>query len=229
MLREDHTDYRDIWDDSTVTDDGATLKELSATFRFSKVKAVVLTKHEWKLTRTVPAKEEWNIVGEAEESAELVEKKSLAKDADEGDQSDIKSPLGQPSPRQTKGAELPDPRRKPVADATVERGTKRTVPFHLDYNSPRYRRKAICVHCWEGRTLCDFNGQCATCRNDKVKCVRRSCDDGLSCRNRRCPCLHPGQWDESDASFVVEPGRMPTRRQHRPLPLPPGDFYRPGE
>lgn len=89
------------------------------------------------------------------------------------------------------------------------------------------RRKSICVRCWETSGLCDFYGQCRSCKINKVKCVRKLCEV-TDCKNPKCPCLHPGQWDETDPDLVVERGALPSRRQSCPRRRPPGDSYRPG-
>ena len=71
-----------------------------------------------------------------------------------------------------------------------------------------WRRKPVCEHCWATRSWCDFYGQCGSCRIAKVRCVRKLCGLGLSCRNPRCPGMHPGQWDEDDEDWVVEAGAL---------------------
>ena len=88
-----------------------------------------------------------------------------------------------------------DPRRDSLQDSIFGRHarSKRKRPRNLGHNLEGYPRKAVCLHCWLTGTLCDFEGQCAPCRKTKVKCIRKLCELGLSCRNPRCPCLHPGQ------------------------------------
>lgn len=121
-----------------------------------------------------------------------------------------------------------DPRRdslEPSIFGRYARKNKRSLPADID--SPDYRRKSICVHCWLTRGFFDFYGQCGTCRIDNIKCVRKLCDAGLSCRNPRCPCLHPGEWDEKDPDFVVETGPLPVKGEsssHRVGSS--GDHYR---
>jgi hypothetical protein len=67
-------------------------------------------------------------------------------------------------------------------------------------------RKSICVHCFHTSSYCDFNGRCMTCKGLNVKCVRIHCKHGLSCRARKCPCVHPGQYDLRDTTWNVEHG-----------------------
>ena len=63
------------------------------------------------------------------------------------------------------------------------------------------RRKAVCVNCLIQNRWCDGTSQCSSCRHNNVQCIHRLCPQGLSCRNPKCPGLHPGQWDETDPQW----------------------------
>ena len=80
-------------------------------------------------------------------------------------------------------------------------------------SSGRLRRKAVCVHCWETSSLCDRSPRCRTCRRENMRCVRKLCEEGERCGNVRCPCLHPGEWNEGNDEFEVERGELPRRRR----------------
>lgn len=122
------------------------------------------------------------------------------------------------------GSEVPPPAKKRRLDprdivqtspnnAIIAAATTRPERPH-SRTPRRYRgppRKAVCTHCWTTRQLCGFSPRCKTCVVDNEKCVRKLCEDGEWCLNSRCPCLHPGEWDEREEGFVVERGRMPRR------------------
>ena len=80
-----------------------------------------------------------------------------------------------------------------------------------DTEDGRRRRKPVCEHCWATSSWCDFYSQCESCRMAGVRCVRKLCELGLSCRSPRCPGMHPGQWDENDEDWIVEPGVLSRR------------------
>lgn len=125
-----------------------------------------------------------------------------------------------------------DPRRDSLEHTIFgryARDAKRRLPddFLISKYGDDYRRKSVCVHCWLTSGYCDSYARCGRCQIDKVKCVRKLCNLGLSCRNPRCPCLHPGQWDEKDTEWNVEEGPLPMKMRHS-LPNALGDHYRPG-
>ena len=137
------------------------------------------------------------------------------------------------SPRRSNCFDPSDPRRDSLEDSIFgkyAKGKKRPLPKDPSCEEG-FRRKSVCVHCWETSGICHAYGQCGTYRIAKVKCVRKLCSSGLSCRNPRCPCLHPGEWNEKDPEFTVEKGPLPKRnRGERPeTEKPLGDYYRPDE
>ncbi|KAK5702798.1 hypothetical protein LTR97_003744 [Elasticomyces elasticus] len=187
-------------------------------WRSSKMRLVDLRKIEWKLTALPQPDRPYPGKDGPEEAAPAVPTTSPS----EQTTSDVRTEW------ETREDEMrrlnPNPRRyfdpaDPCRDslrnsifgvyATGRKDSLKRGPPHL--SDPDYRRKAICVHCWTTSGFCDFYGQCGTCRVDKVRCVRKLCGSGLACRNPRCPCLHPGQWDERDEDFVVERGPLPPK------------------
>jgi hypothetical protein len=100
-----------------------------------------------------------------------------------------------------------------------------------------WRRKCICVHCWETSSYCHahVSGTCLGCRDAGVECVRVRCGKGLACRAKKCPELHPGQVAELGKEGRMKDGRMKTsddrarrrfyspRRDIRPIPVD-GEF-----
>ena len=100
---------------------------------------------------------------------------------------------------------------------TYARGEKRRLPETFETNDAFPVRKPVCTNCWATDRHCDKDrGQCWTCCSDNVTCVRKLCDRGLECRNPRCPCLHPGQWDKKSPEWVVEGGQMPWKPRGDP-------------
>ncbi len=89
-------------------------------------------------------------------------------------------------------------------------------------------RRTVCVRCYDDVARCDGNAQCARCLNTGLHRVHKLCERGASCFKSRCPCLHPGEYDERDREWVVEPGPM-AKRQDPVVRRREGDFYRPGQ
>ncbi|EME48031.1 hypothetical protein DOTSEDRAFT_69833 [Dothistroma septosporum NZE10] len=116
--------------------------------------------------------------------------------------------------------DLSDPRRDTLPHISLHNLERRlTDPRRPDHPNVEnwIERKPICVHCWETSGFCDFSAQCGTCKVDDVDCIRRLCSAGLYCTNTRCPCLHPGEWDENDKSWHVESGRLPPKKSKQIL------------
>lgn len=81
-------------------------------------------------------------------------------------------------------------------------------PSEPDALEDGFIRKSVCTRCYDSSTLCDFNGRCNPCRDAGMKCVRIHCKQGLACRARKCPCVHPGQYDLMDTTWNVEHGQL---------------------
>lgn len=96
-----------------------------------------------------------------------------------------------------------DPRERYVDGASTKK--RRRSGDALDED---LIRKSVCKHCFHARQLCDFNGRCFPCREANIKCVRIHCKLGLSCRSKRCPCVHPGQYDLTDTTWNVDHGNL---------------------
>ena len=118
-----------------------------------------------------------------------------------------------------------DPRRDDLNRSFRKQYSKKR--HNEDPDGASFRRKSVCINCWRSRELCDFQPQCLPCKRLGLRCKRHLCSLGLGCRNPRCPCLHPGEWDESDPAWNVEEGNMPFgQKGTRPKR---GDMYRPGD
>jgi len=122
-----------------------------------------------------------------------------------------------------------DPRRDSLDDNIFARHKRpKQEPTELHRT---IRRKPVCVSCWKGtfnssstsisktsltlpltteNGICDFDSQCKRCRFQGIPCVHKLCSDN-KCVSERCPCLHVGEWDEKDKSWILEPGRMPPK------------------
>lgn len=183
--------------------------------RPSSIKPVVLDSRAWVLS-AVPEEERTKWM-------ELIEEDTEDTEQDGGD--GAANPVGEAYP------EPPTPiDRSP--DTTTHRPPKRPRRHSTPSPEPRsrsprrhhqrgyhgshtaHRRKAVCTHCWLTHSFCDRYPTCGTCVRDGVRCVRKLCEAGEECRSWRCPCLHPGEWDERDeriGGMVVERGRMPMK------------------
>lgn len=98
-----------------------------------------------------------------------------------------------------------DPRGRRAGESTKKRARS---PEPSDMYEDFSTRKSVCQHCFDARILCDFNGCCKPCRHAGLKCVRIHCKQGLACRSRKCPCVHPGQYDLYDTTWNVEHGDL---------------------
>ena len=162
--------------------------------RPSHVKPVILNRAAWVL------------------SAVPEEERTAYKDLIEGGGGNgITTAVAEASPQPLPTTARPLKRRRrhssPGSPSTRSRSPRRL----RGYLGPRPRRKAVCTHCWLTREFCDFYPTCGTCLRDGVRCVRKLCELGERCENWKCPCLHPGEWDERDGELVVEEGRMPRK------------------
>ncbi|KAK3660882.1 hypothetical protein LTR56_000640 [Elasticomyces elasticus] len=205
-------DNFDIFDNHRFGDKRA---DEACIWRSSKMRLVDLRKIEWKLTALPQPDRPYPGKDGPEEAAPAVPKASPSEQMTSEVQHDPRpSELRQDEPHR-RYFDPADPRRDSLRNsifgvyATGGKDSLKRGPPHP--SDPDYRRKAICVHCWTTSGFCDFYGQCGTCRMEKVRCVRKLCGSGLACRNPRCPCLHPGQWDETDEEFVVERGPLPPK------------------
>ena len=146
------------------------------------------------------------------------EKKHSQSREEDSHESDLIDQLRRRSPLPVRGdCYRPDRHRDSNDPTTVDRygdsrGVKRPMPSSFAFED-RYNRKAICVYCWETDGHSDIYGRCGTCRGRNIRCVRKLCDHGLDCGNLRCPCLHPGQWNQQDTTWTVEEGSMPTKNR----------------
>lgn len=231
------------------------LKEFVASLNKTNVKPEILREHLWMLDEAVPAKPEFvesrndeenvmrvetenkrstNVIPEHLQLSGKPDEKKAERVPQDIPVSDAMNLLhmAPTSPARRNYFHPADPRRDSLKDSIFGKyatGKKRSLPEAFDRNQGTRRARSVCVHCWATDSFCDNNGrmygQCGTCRSDNVKCVHKLCDGGLGCRNPRCPCLHPGDWDPNNPEWIVEEGKMPQKGRRRSGP----DFYRPGE
>ncbi|KAK4550530.1 hypothetical protein LTR36_000109 [Oleoguttula mirabilis] len=185
-------------------DGGAELRKLVASMPPSKMGALEYKPgRAWKLTLTASNTED-------DEPASATDALSVAGDM-EIDQSPPPPPP--PLPPLEHGGMDNEGRaeRLPSATGLPTGPRKRSLPPN-DPEREGYRRKPICVQCWNTSSFCDFWGQCGTCRIAKVKCI------------------HPGEWPEDDADWQVESGLMPVKKggdRKASTASRQGDYYRP--
>lgn len=69
-------------------------------------------------------------------------------------------------------------------------------------------RKPVCSRCWAKGEKCDYGPQCKSCIKASQRCVHRLCSRGSKCGDRRCPGLHPEQYDKSNLAWHAEEGDL---------------------
>ncbi|TKA80809.1 hypothetical protein B0A55_01618 [Friedmanniomyces simplex] len=165
-------------------------------WRADQMKPVDLRKAKWKLTRLPTPERPYPGKGKHEDEGAVSDSAGSPSGARTTPASqDLKMSRAEidddrPLPMRKDYFDPDDPRRIFGRYAIGPRkvNLKRSLPPN-DPGGEEFRRKAICVHCWLTSSFCDFYSQCGT--------------------NPRCPCLHPGQRDDSDAEYVVEEGVLP--------------------
>ena len=211
LLPRDDKDSFDIFDDHIFEDDRAAETH---TWRSGKNKVIDLKATEWKLALIDISEDVDEETASDDQHESLPAARARKSNALSSDMDIDQLHRGATSHSQCQ--ERSDPRHdsrhnpSPGQYALGPLQRKRSLPRNHP-ESERVRLKPICVHCWTTSSWCDFYGQCGSCRIAGIQCVRKHCSIGLGCRNPRCPCMHPGQWDETDETWVVEVGPLPRR------------------
>ncbi|KXT12319.1 hypothetical protein AC579_7629 [Pseudocercospora musae] len=238
--------YRDIFDESTSKDEGASLRKAALAFSPSRVKTHSLRPHKWELGG----------IGNEEAKHEVVG--SISPEGQEPQHPKISSPLSSRrtihrKPQERGRNEMPRHNRSPAEDKATIKGGEAQTPHQEDdrvlLNSRKRfaedmapeefaamlpTRRSVCVRCWRTSELCDRGAQCRACQRDNVTCVHSICGHGLDCRHARCAKIHPGQYDEDDEDWVLDNVDMSGRnkgidRDERSwLTRPVRDSWRPG-
>lgn len=201
--------------------------------RGASVQPELLRQHAWILTPILFQPDHGDMFGQEEEKSAAMKEEYKA-------ETSVNLPMVDRGRTSGRGSEeTASLKRRRSRSPSNSRSVDTPDPKHQqDFKKPRRtdnRRKPICVNCWETSSWCDFDGQCGSCKIYGIKCVRKLCSEGERCFNQRCPCLHPGEWDETNSDWVVETGTLPRRRPASPKPVEYGpgrrvrDNYRSGD
>ncbi|KAK5172777.1 uncharacterized protein LTR77_002897 [Saxophila tyrrhenica] len=210
---------------------GKSLRSMAATFPASRTQPQILREHHWRLTRVAGL--ENDVAGDEDEEIDFDAAPELEASPPEPTKAERHDSLpvdaAIPSQRdrlKRRRSDFADPRRGSHHDQTFMEFAKTKRPRY-EYRPGRLPRKPVCVTCWKESGLCDRLSQCLRCQTKGELCVRKPCADEW-CQSDRCPCLHRGQWDETDESWIVEKGRMPQKDKDFVRPIK-GGYWRPGD
>lgn len=185
VLCEHDPEYQDIFDETFRPPDNGSISSLASLVRFwpsTGVEPIFLHKR-WHLSKIPFANEGDHRAGEQglnepamNERMETVTTRGAQSNLDNpktarSTSSGIK-PEQSMTPEETGAGFLQT--KGPRHDSPVSRmlgndsGRKRR---HSEME-PGYKRKSVCVRCWERRALCSFDSQCKNCRDNGVQRIR---------------------------------------------------------
>ena len=224
LLSKHDPGYRNIRDDDPMSGGDLSLNELADHWQQKNkqpsIQPISLHEHQWRVSAIIPEKEtdEDEDSPNGNQGMETENNGLQGEKANSGSEKLASEQEGLMSPTELRSSKPNDPRCNSPANSTFEQGNgdkKRPFSSIADGDSaqqPAVDRKSVCVYCWEWRKKCDSEAQCKNCQATGVRCVRKLCEEGDRCKGRRCPCLHPGEWDQQDPEWIVEGGFLPKQR-----------------
>lgn len=223
-LRNDYETEVDVPDEATQAAQIGALRKLTHGDPMTETVAYQLRPHIWVLTAI--AQEGQAQCGEEPSSDALLET------ADLNEAMSYLQPLaiGQdcsPTRKRVRSSTEEQPNGDTISDGNevledldprilrMSQGARKRARLSLQRSLGFTRRKPICVRCWVKSAFCDFNAQCGSCIRAGTQCVRKLCQLDENCTSSRCPCLHIGEWTESDDRWIVETGILPVKEGRR--------------